>query len=44
MNKVELVYEGHGKKQYTQNKIMLRCLILRNIINDRIVLEREKKN
>ena len=44
MNKVELVSEGHGKKKYIhKNESIFSCLILRNIINRRILLESAKK-
>ena len=43
MNKIELVSKGHGKKDIHINEIMFRFLILRNIINDKSVLESAKK-
>ena len=38
-NKAELVYEGHGKKNIHINDRIFRCLVSRNIINLRSVLE-----
>ena len=43
MNTVELVSKGHGKKNVHRNEIMFCCLILRNIINVRSVLESAEK-
>ena len=41
MDKVELVSEGHGKKSIHKKERMFRCLIWRNIINGRSVLNIE---
>ena len=44
MNKVELVSEGHGNiKKIHGNERILCCLVLRNIINGRSVLETSDK-
>ena len=39
INKVELIPEGHGKKNVNKNKRMFRCLILKMIINSRSVFK-----
>ena len=39
MSRVELVSEEHVEMYVYKNEIMFRCLILRNIINGRSLLE-----
>ena len=43
IHKVELVSEGHGKKNKHINERMFRCLILVNIINGRCMLDSAEK-
>ena len=43
MNKVELIYEGHGKKYIHINEKIFHCVIVINIINGRIVLDSAEK-
>ena len=43
INKVGLVYEENCKKNIHRNEIVFRCFILRNIINNRSVLDSAEK-
>ena len=43
MNKVELIFEGPGKKNIRINKITVSSLVLVNTINGRSVLESADK-